>query len=183
MLFPRELCGDCFLLALLVKMALQGCALARLGVPVAHFSTSFLPLPPALPPSRSQLVVCCSRGGGGWLRNSALLIGSGNGGGLLLSRGHHCFPALWFSFAGSCFLPLGSGFDLPDLVVIFFLRLDMFPSVSAYKVKGTCFLKPKVRGLAVAWPLSVCGGLPASACLDSRPSRGQDVCPNLPRGC
>ena len=82
------------------------------------------------------------------------------------------------SFSSCCF-----GLGLPGLLAIFFLCLDMFPSVSTYKVKGTCLLKPKVRGLAVAWPLSVCGGLPASACLDSRPSRGQDVCPDLPRGC
>ena len=80
------------------------------------------------------------------------------------------FLLLWARFAGaSC--------NFSSCV------LDMFPSVSTYKVKGTCLLKPKVRGLAVAWPPSVCGGLPASACLDSRPSRGQDVCPDLPRGC
>ena len=146
---------------------------SALACPGGSFLDFVSPPPPPLYLFPAPNLLCAGAGGGvaqlrslDWFRKW---------GGLLLSRGHHCFPALWFSFAGSCFLPLGSGFDLPGLIVIFFLRLDMFPSVSTYKVKGTCFLKPKVHGLAVAWPLSVCGGLPASACLDSRPSRGQDV--------
>ena len=57
------------------------------------------------------------------------------------------FPALQFSFVGSCFLsPLffGSGFGLPGLIAIFFLHLDMFPLVSTYNAKKALFLKSKV---------------------------------------
>ena len=47
------------------------------------------------------------------------------------------FLLLWARFAGvSC--------------IFSSCVLDMFPSVSTYKVKGTCLLKPKVRGPAVA---------------------------------
>ena len=63
---------------------------------------------------------------------------------LLLGQGYWSFPALWFSFAGSCFLSLGSGFGLPGLIAIFFLHLDMFLLVSTYKVKGVLSLKSKV---------------------------------------
>ena len=65
-------------------------------------------------------------------------------GGVLLGQGCWSFPALWFSFAGSCFLSLGSGFGLPGLIAIFFLHLDMFPRVSTYNAKKALFLKSKV---------------------------------------
>ena len=117
---PRELCGDCFLLAPLVKMAFQGCALARLGVPVARFSTSFLPLPPALPPSRSQLVVCWDgeggRGGGGCATPPSDWLCSGNGGGGLFS-GCFCLLILSLLWGGVVARP---GTPLFSRVVVLF---------------------------------------------------------------
>ena len=57
--------------------------------------------------------------------------------------------------------------------------LDMFPSVSTYKVKGTCLLKPKVHGLAVAWLPSACGGL-AGLCLPRFPPVSGSGCLSRP---
>ena len=76
------------------------------------------------------------------------------------------FLLLWARFAGaSC--------NFSSCV------LDMFPSVSTYKVKGTCFLKPKVHGLAVAWLPSACGGL-AGLCLPRFPPVSGSGCLTKP---
>ena len=118
------------------------------------------------------------------VRNSTCVLEKGGekkaGGPIRISAGLLCwylflvvsfffFLLLWARFAGA---------DCNFLLVFGYVSVGIY-----LQSQRDLFLKPKVRGLAVARPLSVCGGLPASACLDSRPSRGQDICPNLPRGC
>ena len=121
MLTPRELCGDCFLLAPLVKMAFQGCALARLGVPVARFSTSFLPLPPTLYFFPAHNLLCAgigrgARGGGGCATPPSDWLCLGNGGG-------SCFWLLLlvnpFPVVGGAFVAR-PGTPLFSRVVVFF---------------------------------------------------------------
>ena len=104
-------------------------------------------------------------GGGGPIRISAGLLCWY----LFLVVSFFFFLLLWARFAGA---------DCDFLLVLGYVSVGVY-----LQSQRDLFLKPKVRGLAVARLLSVCGGLPASACLDFCPSRGQDICPNLPRGC
>ena len=74
----------------------------------------------------AKLNMCVGKRGGGE---------KGGGGQYEFPRG--CSAGTSFlllaSFSSCCF-----GLGLPGLIAIFFLCLDMFPSVSTYKVKGTC---------------------------------------------
>ena len=183
-------------------MALQGCALARLGVPVARFSTSFLPLPFALPPSRSQLVVCWDGGGGKPVAqlHSPNWFCSGNGGGLFSD----CFCELILSllWGGVVARP---GTPLFSRVVVLFcwillssfgiwirfagadchlLLASGYVSVGVYlQSQRDLFLKPKVRRTgsgSAALRLRRLAGL----CLPRfRPISGSGSLSDLPRGC
>ena len=88
-------------------------------------------------------------------------------------------PFLVISFFSPCCFGLG----LPGLLSIFLLCLDMFPSVSTYKVKRDLSLKPKVH-----WTGSGSAALRlrrlAGLCLPRfRPISGSGSLSDPPRGC
>ena len=132
-------------------------------------TTSFLPLETQLRRFVARNSTCVLEGGGkkGGGQNTDI-----RGVSLLM-------PFLVVSFFPSyCF-----GLGLPGLLAIFFLCLDMFPSVSTYKVKLDLSLKPKVR-----WTGSGSAALRlrrlAGLCLPRfRPISGSGLLSDPPRGC